>query len=125
CSYVTVGKIIEKLKEKLGIRFVLEIDFTKFGFFQRHILVVKFSKTPSPEWLEQLFKNERNVNAAYLTKGQFDMVVIASEIDPMRYLLWEFRFMQKLSDYSTEVKSSYMPYFIFGYLPVDTEFIDD
>ncbi len=125
CSYVTVGKIIDKLKEELDIRFVLELDLIKLGFLQRHILMVKFRRTPSQEWLALLVKNDKSILAAYLTEGQFDMVVMASESDPMGYLLWEFRFIQKLSEYGGVVKSSDMPEFIFGFLPVDNAFIGE
>lgn len=125
CSYVTVGKIIDKLKKELDIRFVLELDLTKLGFIQRHILMIKFNKKPPEEWLELLSKNDKNILAAYLTVGQFDMVVMASESDPMGYLLWEFRFIQKLSEYGGQVKSSDMPDFIFGYLPADSAFIGE
>ena len=52
------------------------------------------------------------------------MIIIARENDPIRYLLWEFRIIQALSAFGALVKSSDMPYFIFGYLPASNSFID-
>ncbi len=117
CSHVTAGKIINKLKETFDIRFTLELDMLKLGFVQQHILEVSFSKKPDINWLKSIFKEDSKINTAYLTEGQFDLIVIAEDNNPINYLLWEFKFMQQLSDYSREIRSSNMPYFIFGYMP--------
>ena len=125
CSYVTVGKVIDKLKEKLDIKFILELDLTKLGFLQKHVLMVKFTKKPDLKFLERTLKEEKDVIGAYITKGQFDMVIFAAESDPIKYVHWETLFIQKLSDYGAKVKSSDLPYFSFGFLPVDNTLIDN
>jgi DNA-binding Lrp family transcriptional regulator len=125
CSYVTVGKIINKLTEKFDIKFVLELDLTKLGFLQRHLLMVKFSRKPPEEWLEAIFKRDKNVHAAYLADGQFDLVIFAAESNPINYALWESVLKQELSDYGAVLSSSDLAYFSFGYMAVDHSFIDD
>ena len=124
CSYVTVSKIINKLIEKLDIKFVLELDFARLGFLQRHVLMIKFSKKPSREWLNGLLKNEHTVDSAYLTTGQFDLVIFVVESDPMKYMLWEFLLTQKLSEYGVEIRSSVLPYLSFGYIPAPEALFD-
>jgi len=125
CSYVTVGKIIDKLVEKLDIKFVLELDFARLGFLQRHMLMVKFSKKPARDWLNDIFKNEPTVDSVYLTVGQFDLVIFVVESDPTKYMLWEFQLTQKLSEYGVEVRSSVLPYFSFGYIPANETLFDE
>ncbi len=125
CSYVTVGKVLDRLREKLDIRFVLELDPTRLGILQRQLLMIKFRKKPPVEWLEQVFAREKNVNAAYLTEGQFDVVVFVAESDPVRYALWENLLKQNLSDYGAIVSSSDLSYFSFGYMTVNDYFIDN
>jgi DNA-binding Lrp family transcriptional regulator len=124
CSYVTVGKAVDKLGEKLGIRFTLELDPTKLGILQRRMLMIKFRKKPPLDWLEQVFVDQKNINSAYLAEGQFDVVVFVTESDPIRYAVWENRLKQNLSDYGAIVSSSELPYFSFGYMAVDDYFID-
>ncbi len=125
CSYATVRKIIKRLEKELDIRFTLELDLTKLGFLQRHILLVKFSKTSDYHTVEAAVKDEKDVIAAYATRGQYDMVVFAAESDPVKYVLWETVFVQKLSDYGAKVMSSDLPYFSFGFLPVDSSLMHD
>lgn len=125
CSYVTVGKIIDKLRERLDIRFVLELDPTKLGFLQRHLLMIKFSGTPPEGWLKQVFNREKNVHAAYLTEGQFDVIAFVAESDPIRYAVWENLLKQELSEYRAVLSSSDLPYFSFGYMAVDNNFIEE
>lgn len=124
CSYVTTGKIIERLKKELDIKFVLELDMTKLGLLQRHIIAIRFSKKPSVEWLESILKDDKNVQIAYLTRGQFDLVIFAAEKDPVKYIYWETLLMEKLSDYGATMKASDIPYLGFGYVPLDSTFID-
>jgi DNA-binding Lrp family transcriptional regulator len=125
CSYVTVGKVIEKLKEKIDLKFTLEIDLIKMGLLQRHILMIKFRDKPDHKWLESLLKEEKEVISAYLTQGQFDLIVFAATSDPIKYVLWEFVLTQKLSSYGVLVKSSDLPYFSFGYLPLDNAVMEE
>ena len=125
CSYVTIGKVIEKLKEKLDIKFTLELDLVKLGLLQNHILMIKFREKPDPKWLEGVLKGQKEVISAYLTHGGFDTIVFAASSDPVKYVLWEFVLTQKLSSYGVLVKSSDLPYFTFGYMPVDATVIEE
>ena len=70
-------------------------------------------------------KDDRNIQAAYLTEGQFDLVVFAVEKDPMKYIYWETLLMEKLSDYGAMMKASDMPYLAFGYVPLDSTFMEE
>jgi DNA-binding Lrp family transcriptional regulator len=124
CSYVTIGKIIRKLNEELDIKYVLELDFEKLGFQQMHILLVKFNMKISKDQIKKLVKDDNSIIAAYLTQGQYNMVVIAAENNPINYLLWEFGFIQRITEFNGEIKSSDMPYFIFGYVPIENILIN-
>lgn len=125
CSYVTVGKVMDKLKEKLDLKFTLEIDPIKLGLLQNHILMIKFKEKPDPKWLESVLNDEKEVILAYLTQGQYDLIVFAAAGDPVKYILWEFVLTQKLSNYGVLVKSSDLPYFSFGYLPIGNMIIGE
>jgi DNA-binding Lrp family transcriptional regulator len=123
CSYVTIGKVMSQLKDKLDLKFTLEIDPVSLGLLQRHVLMIKFRDKPDIKWLESILAEEKEVISAYLTQGQFDIVLFAAADDPAKYVLWEFILTQKLSKYGVLVKSSDLPYFSFGYLPVDNYII--
>ncbi len=125
CSHVTISKTMNKLKEKLDIKFTLEIDPIKLGLFQNHILMIKFKDKPDIKWLESVLKDQKEVISAYLTQGQFDLIVFAAASDPVKYVLWEFVLTQKLSSYNVLVKSSDLPYFSFGYLTFDNITIEE
>jgi len=125
CSRVTAGKLVEKLTKELDIRFTLEIDPTSAGYLERHIMVFKFGKKPDPDEIAHILKDERFVLSAYLTDGNYDLVVYATATDPIEYIHRETVITEKLSDYQPIMKPSDIPFMSFGYMPLDNILINN
>ncbi len=124
CSVVTAKKLVDRLVKRLDIRFTLEIDMDRLGFPERHILMLKFKKTPSEEFLRDLFKNDTYAQDVYLASGDFDLLVFAAADTPVNYIKWETDLAAALSDYVPEVRPSEFVFPQLGYVPLNDTFVD-
>ena len=52
CSRTTISKLIKQMADELDIRFTLEVDISRLGTLERHVLMVKLSKNPGAAALE-------------------------------------------------------------------------
>ncbi len=124
-SRVTVMKILEVIEVKLDVRYILEIDETKLGGLERHLVVIKFLKRPSEETLSKFFKNDRYAQEVYATKGAFDIFIYARASDPASYIRWETAVAEELSEYRPLLRPSECTVAQFGFWPLDGGFVDD
>ncbi len=125
CSRTTVSKLIKQMTEELDIRFTLEVDASKLGTLERHVLMVKLSKNPGAAALEGIFKDEKYVHDVYITEGDFNLVVIATASNPVEYILWETKMIEGLSDFVPVVRPSDLAYLSFGFVPLNDSFVED
>ena len=124
CSTVTAAKIVDRLVQKLDIRFTLEVDMDRLGFPERHILMFRFKKKPSEDFLYDLFKTDTFAQDVYLTKGDFDMLVFAAAGSPISYIRWETDITAALSDYTPEIRPSEFVFPQLGYVPLSDDFVN-
>ena len=124
CSVVTAARIMNKLAEKLDIRFTMEIDMDRLGLSDRHILTVKFKKVPDELFLESLFKDDSYAQDVYLTKGSFDLLIFAAADTPINYTLWETNLATNLSEYLPDFRPSEFFFPQLGFVPLNDEFVN-
>ncbi|MCL5675373.1 MAG: winged helix-turn-helix transcriptional regulator [Candidatus Marsarchaeota archaeon] len=124
CSVITVARIINKLTEKLDIRFTMEIDMDRLGLSDRHILTVKFKKLPDELFLRSLFKDDTYAQDVYLTKGNFDLLIFAATDTPINYTLWETSLATNLSEYLPDLRPSEFIFPQLGFVPLNDEFVN-
>lgn len=125
CSRVTAAKLLNRLTNELGTKFTLEIDTDKLGHMETHVIAVKFKRRPSDEFLEHVLSEEKYVRNAYITEGDFDLILYVAASSAIEYLHWEVAFAEKLADYAPIMKASEMPFVSFGYMPLDSSFVEN
>ncbi|MDE1873589.1 MAG: Lrp/AsnC family transcriptional regulator [Candidatus Micrarchaeota archaeon] len=124
CSAATTNKLLDRLVERLDVRFTLEIDMDKLGLAERHIITVKFAKKPDDAVLSDFFKNDAYAQDVYKTKGDFDLLVFAAADTPGDYLKWETDLAIGLSDYLPELRPSEFVFPHLGYMPLNSSFVN-
>ncbi len=124
CSIVTVKKFLDKLIEKLDIKFTLEIDMERLGFSDRHILTIKFKRLPDMNLIKALFINDPYAQDVYLTEGDFDLLIFAATDTPINYTLWETKLASDLSNYLVDIRPSEFVFPQLGYVPLNESFVN-
>ncbi|MDE1854874.1 MAG: AsnC family transcriptional regulator [Candidatus Micrarchaeota archaeon] len=124
CSALTASKLVDRLVKNLDIRFTLEIDLNNLGFSERHMISVRFGRRPDEEFLRSLFRDDPVVHDAYLTDGDYGLVIFAATDSPMGYMKWETDLASNLSDYLPELRPSEYIHEVLGYMPLDNSFVD-
>lgn len=124
CSVVTATKVLQRLTERLDIRYTLEVDMDRLGLSDRHILTVKFERMPTESFLKDLFMEDKYAHDVYLTKGDFDLVIFAATDTPINYTLWETDLAANLSDYVPDLRPSEFVFPQLGFVPLNDSFVD-
>lgn len=124
CSVVTATRILEKLTQRLDVRFTLEVDMDRLGLSDRHILSVKFERMPDEKFLTELFSKDIYAHDVYLTKGDFDLLIFAATDTPINYTLWETDLAANLSDYLADLRPSEFVFPQLGFVPLNESFVD-
>ncbi len=126
CSRVTVVKALNRLEKRLDIRYTLEIDESKLGGSERHIVVVKFgNKKPSEEFLTSFFKNDEYAQDVYALEGAFDLFIYARAGNPAKYIQWETYIASELAEYRPVIKPSEFVVAHIGFWPLNDSFVND
>lgn len=123
CSVATANKLLNRLVDRLDIRFTLEMELDKLGLEERHIIYVKFRRKPDEAFLHELFKNDRFANDVYITKGDFDLLIFAAADTPRNYIRWETDLAVNMSDYLPELRPSDFVFDLLGYMPLNSSFV--
>ncbi|MDE1871239.1 MAG: Lrp/AsnC family transcriptional regulator [Candidatus Micrarchaeota archaeon] len=113
---------VKKLEKKYGIKYMAEIDITKLGYIQFLITVKFLDEFPKTEELKSVLINDVRIQLAFLTKGDFDLMMyaLAKSIEEISFLLIELR---EKFDYRATWNAA--PVFEdYGYIPIRNEFID-
>lgn len=124
CSPAKANKLLNKLVARLDIRFTLEIDMGKLGFEEKHAIIVKFGKRPNEAFLREFFKNDPYTQDAYITKGDFDLLIFAAADTSNNYIRWETELAANLSEYLPELRPSSYVQAHLGYMPLNDSFVD-
>ncbi|MDE1810564.1 MAG: Lrp/AsnC family transcriptional regulator [Candidatus Micrarchaeota archaeon] len=125
CSRITARRALDAVEKKLDIRYTLEINEESMGATERHIITVKFARSPPTKFLERLFAKEDAVHAAYAAQGDYDLIIYARTSDPISYIKWETHLASELSDYGAVIRPSEFVIAQFGYMPLNDSFVDN
>ncbi len=124
CSPAKANKLLNRLVDKLGIRFTLEVNMDKMGFEEKHLIMVKFGKKPNESFLIDFFKNDLYSQNVYMAKGGFDLFIFAAADTSDNYIQWETNLASNLSEYLPELyPSSYVQVHL-GYMPMNDNFAE-
>jgi DNA-binding Lrp family transcriptional regulator len=124
--YQTTLYWIRKLEKKYGIHYTLEpIFLNKFGFFRFFALAKFKDRRPNITELRKLLESKPQVQAAFLTKGSYDLFIFFLAEDPISAedFIYEIRSDAALADYPAYWHSSYYTQGI-GYIPLRDSFFD-
>jgi DNA-binding Lrp family transcriptional regulator len=124
CSAAKANKLLDRLAAKLDIRFTLEVDMSKLGLEEKHVITVKFGKKPDETFLRNFFKDDPYAQNVYITKGDFDLFIFAAADTSDNYIRWETNLAANLSEYLPEVRPSSYVQVHLGYMPLGNSFVD-
>ena len=113
---------VKKLERRYDIKYMAEVDTTKLGYIQFLITVKFLNERPKIEELKKILSEEAGVQLAFLTKGDFDlmMYVLAKNSEEINLLVLGLR--TKL-DYKALWNAA--PVFEdYGFIPIREDFIN-
>ncbi len=122
-SRITIARRIRSLTSELGLMFTLEINYGALGFTRLHILYMNFAKKPKPSELKHLFANDNVVQLAATTKGDFDLLILATTKTSKEYFNWEIGQFVMLARYGVTIHSSEITIAHLGFLPLSDNMI--
>ena len=125
CSRITAVKNLHRLEKKLDMRYTLEVDEGKLGVPERHIVVVRFLKRPTAEFLREFFKDDNTAHIVYTLRGDYDLFIYARSADPVSYIKWETNLASELSEYRPLLKPSEFVVSQFGFWPLGSSFVNE
>ncbi len=122
-SHHTLSKCLGGCEEKYGLYYTLDIDATKLGFSEPRLITVKFEKVPDIALLKKVLGADPVVQDAYLSSGDFDLLLIVIGSDSINYENWEFIFRIGFSKYKPRVKTSTLNKFMEGFMPINSKLV--
>ena len=112
-----------RIEKRYDIRYLPEIDVTKFGYLQ-FLVTAKFLNGPPPiEEIRKAISKEPEVQLALLTKGDFDLMLhlLVQNVEDAKVLIIKVR--DSLGAFDS-IWNSMPMYETYGFIPVKDEFID-
>ncbi len=125
CSRAAATKNLAELERKLGLIYTLEIDETRLGGSERHLVAIKFADKPSEESLKKFFWNDANAQAVYALDGDYDLLIYARAGDPESYIVWETYVASQLAEYRPRIKPSEFVITHWGFWPLGDSFVSE
>jgi DNA-binding Lrp family transcriptional regulator len=116
---------LRNLERRYGIEYVLEIDIERFGYID-YVAFGKFvDKKPAVKQMEEELERYPYVQAAMITKGEYDVVVllVAESNSNARGALYNFT-REVLSSYDIEWTMSPAYFSGLGFIPLRKEFFE-
>ncbi len=114
---------ITALEKEFGLKYTLELDYEKLGFLPLHIVKIRFLRRVRIEDLRSAFANDRLVQFAATTKGDFEMLVFILAKGSKEYFLWETTLWESLARYGIGTTSSEVTVAHLGFVPVNQKSI--
>ncbi len=83
-SEQTLYSRIKYLEDKLGIKYILEIDTNNLGYIP-YLVFIKFEgATPTKKELEDILMGEDKVQFAAVVKGEYDLIIYLIDDGPLK-----------------------------------------
>lgn len=122
-SYYETLKLIEECEKNYGLAYVTNVDPSRLGFTGSKVVAIKFGKRPSINTIKREFCDDVFVQAAYLCKGGFDLLLYVVGTNEGEYGRWEWTLRALISKYKAVIFSSSVDWLLIGFLPLSTEMI--
>ncbi|MGC8538918.1 MAG: Lrp/AsnC family transcriptional regulator [Candidatus Micrarchaeia archaeon] len=125
CSRITASNGVKELEKEFGLFYTIEFDLDKLGLGQRHIIMVRFEKKPKIGALRQLLADDRVVQFASTTTGDFDFLVYAVSPSSLGYMRWETLVQTRLAEYGVTFMPSQMVMSHIGFIPLSSQLVSE
>jgi DNA-binding Lrp family transcriptional regulator len=114
---------VRNVERKYEIKYLPEMDITKFGYIQFFVTVKFLGSIPPIEELRSVISGEPRAQFAMQTKGDFDLMIhiLAKNIDEMDYIIMGLR--SKLADYDS-IWGTIPIHEAYSFIPLRDRFID-
>ena len=115
---------VRSIERRYGIKYVPEIDVTKFGYMQFFLAVKFLGKIPQVDELKSLLQKEPRIQMAMTLKGDFDLLiyVLAKSVEELNNDII-IGISKAIGDY--DCMWTTIPFYEdYGFIPVRDEFID-
>lgn len=123
-SYHTIAKTLVKLDQKYGLVYTLKMDEQKLGFTVGKLITIKFKQKPVKEMLMKSLINSVYVQNAYLSNGDFDLLLYVVGLSPEAFCVWTITLEAQLSDYGVRARISDRDNYSFGFFPLRNNLLD-
>ncbi|MCL5239546.1 MAG: winged helix-turn-helix transcriptional regulator [Candidatus Marsarchaeota archaeon] len=122
-SHHTISKVLHEYEKKYDIRYTLDLDLHALGFYTAKLVTIKFGVTPSIDILRNKLQGDFFVQDAYLSSGDFDLILYVVGLTPEDFVKWQFKLRIDLSEYKPKLSVSDVNMYMDGFLPVRSELI--
>lgn len=95
---------VKALEEKYGIRYLPEIDVSKFGYLS-YVAFVKFrNKRPNLNEIKKSLENEPHVQLVLLTSGEYDLIIyfFSNDHKDVAYFIFRLKTTTIFGDYPSD-----------------------
>ena len=124
-AHNTLLNKIQSLKNYYQLHFTTIIDTDLLGFSESRIIAIKFDKVPELNLLKTIFFKDKFIQNAYLTSGDFDLIIYVIGTNKTEYEHWEFTFRIGLSRFKPKLYTSTLNHPIEGFIPINSNLIYD
>ncbi len=105
-SRYLITKEVEELENELGLRYTLELNYSRLGFGTIHVAYLNFAKKPREKVLEEVVNKITAIQLALLMKGDFELLCFVVTKTPIEYSQVEIALQLQLQEFGARVKSS-------------------
>ncbi len=123
-SHHTISKYLREYEQKYDLSYTLDIDPIALGFSEERILAIKFDDPPKIELLKKVLGNDIYVQNAYLSNGDFDLIIHVLGPNTIEYGHWEFKLRVGFSKYKPKISTSVINHTVEGFLPIKSKIIN-
>ncbi len=124
CSPSKANRLLNRLIERLDIRFTIEVDINKLGWEEKHAILIKFGKKPDEAFIREFFKDDPYAQDVYILKGDYDILIFAAADTSNNYIRWETELAVNLSEYLPELRPSSYIQANLGYMPLNDSVVN-
>lgn len=124
CSRNTIVSNMEALEKEFGLRYTLEWNKVGLNLNYRQIWCIKFGKKPKLDELKRVLENDRAVQFAARTDGDFDLIINLLADSGDNYIKWSLKTVSALLPYVPTIRPSQIVMVHTGFMPIQTSMIE-
>lgn len=118
--HYVLARHIKRLEETLGLRYTLEMDYTKLGLSKINVLHFKFSKKPTNDFIKSVVEKSDMVQFAMTMKGKdMGLVAFVTPRNTAEFAKWELTFILKFLKYGVAPEGTYIDIMHLGFMPLN------